>query len=47
VTVVRAAAGAGLEVTGQLGVGHELIVRIDVGVGQGELGQGEQQLSTP
>jgi hypothetical protein len=41
------AAGAGLHVTGQDDVGDELVVLIDPGVGQVELGQGEQQLAPP
>jgi hypothetical protein len=41
------AVDARLDVAGQLDVGDELVVLIDVGVGQDELGQGKQQLAPP
>ena len=39
----RPAAAARLDLAGQLDPGDELVVVVDVGVGQDELGQGEEQ----
>jgi hypothetical protein len=47
VVVDDPAAGARLDVAGQLHDGDELVVHVDVSVGQDELGQGEQQLGPP
>ncbi len=47
VTLDRPATWAGLHVAGQLDDGNEFVVVVDVGVGQIELGQGEQQLAPP
>jgi hypothetical protein len=44
VVVDHAAARAWLQPAAWLGNGDELVVLVDVGVGQDELGQGEQQL---
>jgi hypothetical protein len=47
VAVDDPAAGARVLLAGQLDDGDELVVLVDVGVGQDELGQGEQQLGPP
>jgi hypothetical protein len=42
-----AAVRASLHVAGQLDLGDQFVVVVDVGVGQDELGQGKQQLAPP
>ena len=47
VQVEHPAACARLHIAGQLNDSDKLVILIDVGVGQDELGQGKQQLAPP